>query len=75
MKYQNQTHIFYFQEYHLQTALDAQQRLGSAKIRAVPIPDVYEDRNSQSIYPARIELPKQLIRLQRIDSNRVLLRF
>ena len=53
------------QEYHLQSALDAQRRLGSAKIRAVPIPDLYEDFNSQSIYPANIELPKQLIRLQR----------
>ncbi|CAF0922089.1 unnamed protein product [Rotaria sordida] len=51
-------------EYHLQNALDAQSRLGSAKIRAVPIPDLYEDRNSQSIYPANIVLPKQLIRLQ-----------
>ncbi|CAF4110938.1 unnamed protein product [Rotaria socialis] len=51
-------------EYHLQNALDAQRRLGSAKIRAVPIPDLYEDPNSQSIYPANIELPKQLIRLQ-----------
>jgi hypothetical protein len=52
-------------EYHLQNALDAQRRLGSAKIRAVPIPDLYEDPNSQSIYPANIELPKQLIHLQR----------
>ncbi|CAF4107506.1 unnamed protein product [Rotaria magnacalcarata] len=51
-------------EYHLQNALDAQRRLGSAKIRAVPIPDLYEDPNSQSIYPANIQLPKQLIRLQ-----------
>ncbi|CAF0775481.1 unnamed protein product [Adineta steineri] len=51
-------------EYHLQNALDAQRRLGSAKIRAVPIPDVYEDPNSQSIYPSNIQLPKQLIRLQ-----------
>jgi len=51
-------------EYHLQNALDAQQRLGSAKIRAVPIPNLYEDPNSQSIYPANVELPKQLIRLQ-----------
>ena len=33
---------------------------------AVPIPDVYEDPKSQSIYPATVELPKQLIRLQRI---------
>lgn len=55
----------FFQEYHLQNALDAQQRLGSAKIRAVPIPDVYEDADSQSIYPTVVELPKQLIRLQR----------
>lgn len=54
------------QEYHLQNALDAQRRLGSAKMRAVPIPDLYEDVNSQSIYPATIELPKQLIHLQRI---------
>ncbi|CAF0927794.1 unnamed protein product [Rotaria sp. Silwood1] len=51
-------------EYHLQNALDAQRRLGSAKIRAVPIPDLYEDPNSQSIYPAINQLPKQLIRLQ-----------
>ncbi|CAF0924708.1 unnamed protein product [Adineta ricciae] len=51
-------------EYHLQNALDAQRRLGSAKMRAVPIPDLYEDPNSQSIYPATIQLPKQLIRLQ-----------
>ncbi|CAF1319473.1 unnamed protein product [Rotaria sordida] len=51
-------------EYHLQNALDAQRRLGSAKIRAVPIPDLYEDTNSQSIYPAINQLPKQLIRLQ-----------
>ncbi|CAF1127391.1 unnamed protein product [Adineta steineri] len=51
-------------EYHLQNALDAQRRLGSAKIRAVPIPNLYEDPNSQSIYPPNIELPKQLIRLQ-----------
>jgi hypothetical protein len=55
----------FIQEYHLQNALDAQRRLGSAKIRAVPIPDLYEDPNSQSIYPANIELPKQLIHLQR----------
>ena len=53
------------QEYDLQNALDAQQRLGSAKIRAVPIPNLYEDANSQSIYPPNVELPKQLIRLQR----------
>ncbi|UJR21156.1 hypothetical protein I4U23_024255 [Adineta vaga] len=51
-------------EYHLQSALDAQRRLGSAKIRAVPIPNLYQDPNSQSIYPANVELPKQLIRLQ-----------
>ncbi|CAF3404982.1 unnamed protein product [Rotaria sp. Silwood1] len=51
-------------EYHLQNALDAQCRLGSAKIRAVPVPDLYEDLNSQSIYPANVVLPKQLIRLQ-----------
>jgi hypothetical protein len=53
------------QEYHLQNALDAQRRLGSAKIRAVPIPDLYEDPDSQSIYPSTVELPKQLVRLQR----------
>ena len=35
-------------------------------MRAVPIPDLYEDANSQSIYPANVELPKQLIHLQRI---------
>lgn len=35
-------------------------------MRAVPIPDLYEDPNSRSIYPATVELPKQLIRLQRI---------
>ncbi|CAF2410941.1 unnamed protein product [Rotaria sp. Silwood2] len=51
-------------EYHLQNALDAQCRLGSAKIRAVPVPDLYEDPHSQSIYPANVVLPKQLIRLQ-----------
>lgn len=45
--------------------MDAQRRLGSAKIRAVPIPNLYEDLKSQSIYPATVELPKQLIRLQR----------
>ncbi len=61
---------FLLQEYHLQNALDAQRRLGSAKIRAVPIPNLYEDPDSQSIYPANVELPKQLIRLQRI-LNRV----
>ena len=54
-----------FQEYDLQNALDAQRRLGSAKIRAVPIPNLYEDTNSQAIYPANVEAPKQLIRLQR----------
>ncbi|CAF4814423.1 unnamed protein product, partial [Rotaria socialis] len=53
-------------EYHLQNALDAQCRLGSAKMRAVPIPDLYEDQNSKSIYPNNNQLPKQLIRLQRI---------
>ncbi|CAF1407164.1 unnamed protein product [Adineta ricciae] len=51
-------------EYHLQNALDAQRRLGSAKIRAVPIPNLFEDPNSQSIYPATVILPKELIRLQ-----------
>ncbi|CAF3672408.1 unnamed protein product [Rotaria socialis] len=51
-------------EYHLQNALDAQCRLGSAKMRAVPIPDLYEDQNSKSIYPNNNQLPKQLIRLQ-----------
>ncbi|CAF0744148.1 unnamed protein product [Didymodactylos carnosus] len=51
-------------EYHLQNALDAQQRLGSAKIRAVPTPDLYEDPNSASIYPPIVQLPKQLIRIQ-----------
>lgn len=60
------TWSLFLQEYHLQNALDAQRRLGSAKIRAVPIPDLYEDPHSQSIYPANIELPKQLIHLQRI---------
>ena len=59
-------HSIFIQEYHLQNALDAQRRLGSAKMRAVPIPDLYEDANSQSIYPANVELPKQLIHLQRI---------
>ena len=62
--------IFLLQEYHLQNALDAQQRLGSAKIRAVPIPDLYEDPHSQSIYPASVDLPKQLIRLQRISFSK-----
>lgn len=52
------------EEYHLQSALDAQRRLGSAKIRAVPIPDLYEDLHSQTIYPPNVNLPKQLIRLQ-----------
>ncbi|CAF1028851.1 unnamed protein product [Rotaria magnacalcarata] len=51
-------------EYHLQNALDAQCRLGSAKIRAVPIPNLYEDQNSKFIYPNNNQLPKQLIRLQ-----------
>lgn len=59
----------FIQEYHLQNALDAQRRLGSAKIRAVPIPDLYEDSNSRSIYPANVELPKQLIHLQRITNS------
>ena len=57
--------VDFFQEYHLQNALDAQQRLGSAKIRAVPIPDVYEDSQSQTIYPATNILLKELIRLPR----------
>ncbi len=66
----------FIKEYHLQNALDAQRRLGSAKIRAVPIPDLYEDPNSQSIYPAKIQLPDQLIRLQRIlNSKNILDRF
>jgi hypothetical protein len=69
--YQKKNFIYKFiQEYHLQNALDAQRRLGSAKIRAVPIPDLYEDPNSQSIYPANIELPKQLIHLQRILNHK-----
>ena len=58
-------HISFFQEYHLQNALDAQRTFGSAKIRAVPIPNLYEDPDSQKIYPANVILPKQLIRLQR----------
>lgn len=41
-------------------------------MRAVPIPDLYEDANSQSIYPANIELPKQLIHLQRILNEKKL---
>lgn len=49
--------------------MDAQRRLGSAKIRAVPIPDLYEDPDCQSIYPATVELPKQLIRLQRTSND------
>lgn len=52
------------EEYHLQNALDAQRTFGSAKIRAVPIPNLYEDPDSQKIYPANVILPKQLIRLQ-----------
>jgi hypothetical protein len=44
-------------------------------MRAVPIPDLYEDPNSQSIYPANVELPKQLIRLQRILNNQDLVEF
>jgi hypothetical protein len=68
-------HFLFLQEYHLQNALDAQRRLGSAKMRAVPIPDLYEDPNSQSIYPANVELPKQLIRLQRILNNQDLVEF
>jgi hypothetical protein len=44
-------------------------------MRAVPIPDVYEDPNSQSIYPDNIELPKQLIRLQRILNYRDFVEF
>jgi len=51
-------------EYHLQNALDAQERLGSAKMRAVPIPSVYPDDKCQSIYPSTVELPKEFIRLQ-----------
>ncbi|CAF5134059.1 unnamed protein product, partial [Rotaria magnacalcarata] len=34
------------------------------KIRAVPIPNLYEDQNSKFIYPNNNQLPKQLIRLQ-----------
>ena len=63
-------HLVFLQEYHLQSALDAQRRLGSAKIRAVPIPDLYEDLHSQTIYPPNVNLPKQLIRLQRRYSIR-----
>ena len=59
---------FLQQEYHLQNALDAQERLGSAKMRAVPIPSVYPDDKCQTIYPATVELPKEFIRLQRITS-------
>lgn len=60
---------FVFKEYHLQNALDAQQRLGSAKICAVPIPDVYQDQQSQSIYAPNIQLPKDMIRLQRKNKH------
>ena len=38
-------------------------------MRAVPIPDVYPDDKCQEIYPSTVELPKELIRLQRIRSS------